>query len=504
VEQAQAQIAGDFVPTNQRSPENKKLIAHLPSMLMTRVITFKSLLLFLAILFLVLSFPMQVYAGNPYPSLLPYPLIGLVVLTTLLVRQSGVTAPVNPPATSGIVIMVTIYIFLLLLHTSWQTVANEISIEDAMSALVVYLFPVSFYGYFRRVATEREISWVLAAMIVAGVVVGAYYVYDSYVKLALGTVNDYALAAFHYSLERSNQTMEDVNRARISLGYRSYGLLQAPSVSATWVMLATFAALVRVPLERRVLRQMIVVLCGATLLMALNFTSIVAFAIIMLLFEFGGFSVFPSRHSATFGKLVSFAFFVALLFGAVLWVAGDAMLDFVLENFSYARDLVFGTGNLGMSMGGLVKDIAEMYMQHISDFPFTLLLGDGFSTFGMPKGGDIGFIESLARFGVPFFLVALIGFLVLIVKGLAYIRHVRNMPQRDELELKRAARIQFAVCIFLLVLITEGHYSIWVAKAVLPILFFALALYERYLTVPAQNFQAEHSAAVSPIPVSNP
>jgi len=38
-----------------------------------------------------------------------------------------------------------------------------------------------------------------------------------------------------------------------------------------------------------------------------------------------------------------------------------------------------------------------------------------------------------------------------------------------------------------MVLISEGHYSVWAAKSVLPIVFFALALYDRYLTAPHRS-----------------
>ena len=41
--------------------------------------------------------------------------------------------------------------------------------------------------------------------------------------------------------------------------------------------------------------------------------------------------------------------------------------------------------------------------------------------------------------------------------------------------------LRFALCVTLLILVTEVHYTVWTSKSVLPIVFFALALYDRYL-----------------------
>ncbi|HDY87946.1 MAG TPA: hypothetical protein ENH82_07525, partial [bacterium] len=271
---------------------------------MIRLTTIKSLLWFCAILLLVFSFPMQVYANNPYPSLLPYLLIGLIVMLSFFFPRKHCFSDINPRKNRSINFMVGIYLFLLLLNTEWQTLFGIINPYEGISALVIYLLPVVFYWYFRKIASEQEIRSVLLAIFVAGLIVGVYFVYDSYLKLGLDRVNDYAHKAFQYSIQRSNQTVEMANQMRISSS-RSMGLLQHHSVSGAWVILGSFAALFFLPLKHRVFRRVVFFVFGMILLLGLNFTSIIVFSVTMFLFEFGGISLLRGRLSAKLvGSLV--------------------------------------------------------------------------------------------------------------------------------------------------------------------------------------------------------
>ncbi len=380
--------------------------------------------------------------------------------------------------------MVGIYLFLLLLNTAWQTVFGMINPYEGISALVIYLLPVVFYWYFRKIASEQEIRSVLLAIVVAGLIVGMYFVYDSYLKLALGQVSDYAYKAFQYSLQRSNQTKEMVNQMRIGLG-RGMGLLESHSVSGAWVILGSFAALFFLPPKPRVIRRVVFFVFGMVLLLGLNFTSIITFSVIMLLFEFGGLSLLRGRLSAKLvGNLVSLTLIVMLGVGFALWVVGEGMSERISKNLVGQINLLFGTGDLNIKMGGILIEEIGRYFQHILSFPHTLLLGDGFSTFGMMKGGDIGAIESLAKFGVLFFLAIVFGLLRLIKDGLRQIKAMSGRQATGMVGIEHGKILQFAICVTLLVLITEGHYNVWSAKSILPIVFFVFALYSRYLSVP--------------------
>lgn len=422
---------------------------------------------------------MQVYVGNPYPSLLPYLLFGLIFLLGLL--PSKKTALIGTNFNHNTIhLMVCVYVFLVLLNTTWQAIFKVIELKEAMSAWVVFLFPVVFYWYFRRMASESEIRSVLFAVVVAGFLVGIYFAYDSYLKLALGQVTDYAYKAFQYSIDRSGQFIEEANTARINTGSRSFGLLQSHSVSGAWVVLGAFAALALLPQDRGVFRRASIFLFfGTMLFLGLNFTSIIAFIAIALLLV--------PRGQSIVRNLLSLLIILAASVGVIAWIANDAMWKYILEVSSFQKGLALGTGGINISKMGQAIEGANAYFQHILDFPPALLLGDGFSSFGLKKGGDVGFIETVATFGLPFFMAILLGFIRLTKAGFRQIK-VCGSAQTWGYQ-----PLQFAICVTLLVLITEAHYSIWPAKSILPIVFFALALYERYLPASRRNFSLKNN-----------
>lgn len=449
-----------------------------------RVTSVKSLLWFVAIMLLVFAFPIQVYLSSPYVSMLPYLLVALILLLTWFSPSHGYSSGTGRRQYRNIPRLVGVYALLVSLNTAWQTGFGVITPAQGGAALFIFLVPVLFYGYFRNIAAEREIRWVLVAMAVAGLAVGIYFAYDSYVKLALRQVNDYAVRAQEYSATRAGDVLQ-LDAARVSTGYRSSGLLESHSVSGAWVVLGTLAALALVPLRRPILRRAVILVFGTLLLLGLNFTSIVAFTAIMVLFEFEGLSLLRGRLSArVLINLVALAFTVTLLVGTAFWLAGSVMSQFIVAQVSGQTELALGTGGASKTMIGLVLDYAGNYLHNIRNHPASFLLGDGYSVYGMEKGGDIGAIETLARFGLPFFVAAVVGSLRLVSDASRQINAARRGRAGGEGPLARASMLQFAAGVALLVLITEGHYTVWTAKSVVPVVFLMLAIFERYLPVP--------------------
>ena len=439
-----------------------------------RLAKLKNVLWFCAVLLVALSFPIQVYTDSPYPSLLPYVIVGgILVLRSLSPRRLN-GGRRTASRFSNISAMVTLYLFLLLLDTGWQASLGLISVYETLTAVTIYFLPIVWYWYFRRAASEYEIRTVLVAIMLAGLGVGIYFAYDSYLKLALGRTSAYANQAFQYSLARRGTDEMSANTARIASGYRSFGLLESHSVSGAWVILGALAALSLLPPKRKIVRGLTILTFGAMLLVGLNFTTIVAFAVIMFLVEFGGIQLIVGKVSfAVARKLAALGMIGLLSVSVALWVVGGPMSEFILRNLAFQKDLALGTGDFGVSMSSLIRSNFASYVQHVSDYPLTLLLGDGFSGYGLPKGGDVGFIESVARFGLPFFLALTYGLFRLARSA------VRQIGVERALRPNRMLR--FALCVTLLIFVTEVHYTVWTSKAVLPIVFFALALYDRYL-----------------------
>lgn len=439
----------------------------------------KSAMWFAAVLLLVVSFPLQVYFNSPFPSLLPYVLVGLVLLLTWAIpRVRADRAEVHRRKTMDTII--AIYGLLVVFNTAWQTAFGVVAPEEAGTAFVNYLLPVVFYLYFARVATEREIRAVLLAAVIGGLIAGLYFTYDSYSKIALGQVRDYSRRAFDYSLGRAGPGAGELSETRIAANYRSFGLLENHAVSGAWVIIGALAALALVPEQRRALRRVVVLAFAAMLLIGLNFTAIVAFAIIMLVFEFGGLTLLRGRLSVRLvGQLAWLAIMLLVLIGGAFWVVGDVMSQFIVANLRGQSNLALGTGGADLTMSGILLRNIAGYAHHIVEYPVTLLLGDGVTSYGIRKGGDIGLVESLAKFGLPAFLLILLGFSNLIRKGLVAINDRGEMSRYAQSPERRW--ISFAVAMILLVIITEGHYTVWAAKSILPIVFFALAVLSRYL-----------------------
>jgi hypothetical protein len=133
-------------------------------------------------------------------------------------------------------------------------------------------------------------------------------------------------------------------------------------------------------------------------------------------------------------------------------------------------------------MGGADPNIEQGYLRHLLEYPMTAAWGDGFASYGLAKGGDVGWVESLARFGLPFFLLIVIGLTRIILAGVRDARARATTEQDPPPRLDRRRLLEFAVSVVLMAVVTDLHYTVWASKAVLPILFFSLALFSRYLS----------------------
>jgi hypothetical protein len=444
----------------------------------------KSSLWFIAILLMVMSFLMQVYSGSPYPSLLPYVVFAVIIGVDSLLPPHRVARTVKPPVRSGIAQLMIVYVALILVNTGWQFAAGVIGADEMGTAFTVYLMPVVFFWYFRRVATDKEIRSVLIAVAVAGFAVGAYFGYDSFLKLALGQISNYSRMASQYSLTRSNLTELEANAVRIAVGYRSLGLLESHSVSGTWVILGALASLAFLPAHRRVLRRVVILVFGTMLLLGLNFTSIITYGVVMVLFEFGGSAVIRGRISARAWRDILGLMVVATLVVLVgLRIAGDIMSKYIGENLTGQLNILFGTSSQQRGMGAILVANIKDYFVHIADFPMALLIGDGFTGYGGANGGDIGHKETLMRLGLPFFAACGFGLVLLIVRGIRQAQMDRQPRHVASGSIPTNNILHFSVCVVSTILLMEEHYSVWGAKSVLPIIFCSLALFDRYLAV---------------------
>ena len=137
---------------------------------------------------LMFSFPLQVLFLNPYPALLPYIIVIIIFLLTIKHSNNNAIYRQNKNINN----IIYAYISLVLLHNLWQTAAGYITVVDAVSSILIFIFPVSFYYYFSKYATKKEINSVLVVVGICGLISGIYFVLDSYSMMVLGKVNDFS------------------------------------------------------------------------------------------------------------------------------------------------------------------------------------------------------------------------------------------------------------------------------------------------------------------------
>lgn len=445
-----------------------------------KISSFKCLLWALVIIIAAMGFPLQVLTGNPYPSLLPYVLIFIIYVLTIFQRRK-IGWPRNILIPKNYVgLMISVYMLLVIFHTIIQLFFGLISIFEVVSSFTIYLFPVLIYSYFREIGTEKEIKVILVSVVISSLIISIYFVYDSYIKLALHDVTVYALRAFEYSKLRSGDQNVELNDARVAIGYRSFGLLESHAVSAGWVVIGALALLSLIDYKKTIIRLLVIIMFLIFLLIGLNFTSIVSYLFIISLFEYGGISFFSFKVSYKFLNFIFISIAVTFFLSIILrMLLGDLMTDFITNNLIGQKELATGgISSQNLSMIGIIFNNLKGYFNYIITAPYVLFIGDGFSSFGMKKGGDIGFVETAVKFGLPFFLSVGYGFLTSITLAAKKKKHLLGSSKNCNINF---SVLQFALSIILLIFVSEIHYTIWSSKAVIPILFFSISIIDRYL-----------------------
>ena len=427
---------------------------------------------FTIVLFLVLSFPIQVYTSSPLASLIPYIILTLLYIFVLF-RNKKISFNIFP--LNRVCIFILFYSFFFILKIFFEFISKGLSLENLVTNLITYLFPVLFYFYFRKKSSEIEIKWFFYAMITASILCGIFFAYDSYNKFALRKTTDYANASYEYSLKRSNQTIEEANEARVRVGFKSFGLLESHSVSGTWLLLGLFAFLTLVPTKNRRNRALIILLFGIFIFIGLNFTSVIVFVITMLLYEFKLISIFfgqiPKKIIINF--LIT-AFLIFLVVSALFLTLGQMMSESMIDLIMVQLEFIFTSSNVQGSQSNILTNKFSLFIEKLLNNPSLFIFG---SINEYSKGGDIGFFDTVTTFGLTFYFIILF--------SLFHIFRLCTIKLRQEIVdpsilFYRKNIFQFNLFIISMIMLTDLHYSVWSAKSVLPIIFFSIALYDRY------------------------
>ncbi len=441
------------------------------------------------------SFPLQVFFGSPLPSLLPYVLLSAAVASRITHPQMRKPIREGYSGTDGLILA---YVFLILLHMLFHVFDAEIiNLQGLLANAANFLLPVGFYLYFRYFGLG-DLRALMSGVLVASLVIGGVSAFHSYEKMNIlgpqilnspeipvivlegepcvrkpnGTstlydlVEHYQWKAAEYSKVRSNQDESSLCKSfRFSSG-RTGGLLENHAVNAVWTGLGMLAALVVNLGLYGWMRIAVVLTIGGFLVLSQYYTGIFAFCLVTLMILVRHLHItfaWRNIHDGVilFGVCLVVCFFVLMLKPEIV---------LVLNLLTTERIEMLVNGYWQTIFVGKFQD----WMAWVLHFPAGLFIGDGlgiYYPYSFNKGGDIGLIESLAKLGLPF-----CAFFVLWVASRVRgtWRMVKNTTASDDLN-----NGFYYLCLILLIAINEIHYSVWSAKAVLPLLFVAIAALHR-------------------------
>ncbi len=456
-------------------------------------------LLILAVLLLAFAFPFQVLAGSPFPSLLPYAVLGLAFVIRIRAGY-GVFSGIAINRLTLVDWWVSLYGFLFVAHLVCNFAIGSIGLMELGSNVVNFLLPLSFYLYFRLFPNGEAIKSVMIGVVIASVMIAGYSVVHAFLKMlywpttstsAPSSVNLFNVlewfqhAAADYSRLRMNEGDDFSKKLMRYYGPRSSGLLESHSVSAAWIAFGMFGALGLIGQLRRSWLDLLVgsIFLGMLLIFQ-YYTAIFAAAISLLIIVLP----LPRNRLSVCAKIepkslvvdnfygqykqdrliAVLIFFICFGFAFAVSV-NDNYLANIETMLSIQLNLIFGSGGYVILVLGKFHE----YMQYLKSFPCVALFGDGmgiYYPYSFNKGSDIGIVESMARLGIPMLVFVLTAVVTLVYRMLLRKGAVTTDGHKQD------GLLTFAVGIMVYVVINDAHYSIWPTKSIFPILMMVCAL----------------------------
>jgi hypothetical protein len=442
------------------------------------------LLFFCIIMLTAFTFYLQVIFNNPNMALLPYIFLGLLlvfVAPSFILRS--MVLMLHP--TKAIDALVFTYITLTLSKIFLGCFLG-VSVSGSIRNIFLYLVPVIFYFFIATTRNERIIQTFFYTVAISGLIAGLFIAYESYSKIALSEIFQFAKDAYQYSLVRMDVDPTDANPARIGLQYRTFGLMVKHSHNGTWIAAGTFAAFALLSEGAegafRKLRQLVVLTGFLLQIVSLSFTSILAFSVVyFIIIKEELFSVWRGQlmiSKKVLSRLIAGSGFIIAL--TIAGVASNLLfVKKVVGSISRQTSYIFfEIESIRGSYLSLVLDNTLNFFQIVGENPLILLFGSIPGMESYMRGGDTGFFDSISFIGLPLYMAAVFGVFSLIRKLWALKKRARSTQSVDRAEL---ARLQFAVAILVFILFMEGHYGVWMDKSVAILVFCSLGIVRRYL-----------------------
>ncbi|MBF0395187.1 MAG: hypothetical protein HQK78_00270 [Desulfobacterales bacterium] len=257
------------------------------------------------------------------------------------------------------------------------------------------------------------------------------------------------------------------NNFRIDIFYRSFGLLERHSSSALWIGLGLFAYLFIETELSRVKRAVTFALMA--LIIVQNFTAIFVISLVML---------YLNRAFIKLRYLM-----MMLLLSVILIFLFDnyyiqQFMDNVLNIIKIQITSVLSFQDKEQSFSYFMLVLTEFirYGHEIIQRPYELLLGYGLGSHPFYNtSGDIGFIESILRLGIPLWILLTWKIITLMKSAFKINRLDQDLIRNNS----NVRMLKASAAILSSIWLMDIHYSVWIYKSILPILFFAMAIAHR-------------------------
>ncbi len=447
--------------------------------------------LFLFFLGTTLSFPLQVYTREPNMPILIYLLFFVVIFIKIIFRRKKLYFQHRQTMISW---MVYIYCLYVTLTSIALLIFNGGPIEF-LTSIYTFVFPAIVFWYFTNYATSRETNLVIFTIAIAGLLVGIYMVTENYFKLGRGHVFNYSYLAYDYISFRAGGLGIDSSGAygRID-NVKSFGPLEHASISAAWLAFSYFAVTSWINHNSVFKKYCLLFFFTGLIMFTLNFQTVIAFFIILLLFETYRAFYITNLTGFVVRILLFIVFIIFCYFIYKITVPGEIdysknRIGLVAESLGYLYQKQIGGFLLGVIDPSSITvreydSVIELlilqfnnYLEFYKDNKILLLTGVGFGKYSFGSGSDTGIYFTLSSLGILMFSTIFLSLIILIIISFRQILIEEIYVIKNNYNNSYSANtIKFAVCIIIFVLITELHYSVWYSKGILPIVFFSLSI----------------------------
>jgi hypothetical protein len=429
-----------------------------------------------AILTLVFSYPSQVIFNTPVFALTPFLFSGLIIflrINSLILKEKNIENKIQLVSVDYFVVFFALYVVLYLMFSLFL---DSLSLDLFMSLAISYVAPMMFYIAIRYDQSREILRTILYFIFISGLVLVVFLIYESVSKLVYGNILDFTQMAFEYRVDRMNTAIEEANSYQIKVDARSYGLLENHTVNAALIAISGFSALMYYH-GQNIKKNLIFIFLVISVIISMSFTVIIGTFI----------AIFIVAIQAIFRKnvtLIRLAFLTSFLLILLILtnisdgenlLKGDNIFKIMTNFIGSQANQIFATGGKERSILDVYLLVFLDYFDHIRQNPFFLITGDGFSGAGIPKGGDFGLIETVARFGLFLSTFLMVSFVIIIRNCLALWRVYKNTNMEYLFSF-----LLFIPAVLIIVVISELHYGIYPYRNISSIIYIVLAVYANF------------------------